>query len=47
MSSSWQTGLGGSSLCLGGSVFGWLISRPESWAALDRFFEMGGRLIDT
>lgn len=32
---------------LGGSVFGWLISRSESWAILDRFFEVGGRCIDT
>ena len=35
------------SICIGGSVFGWLISREESEAVLDRFFELGGRLIDT
>lgn len=34
-------------ICLGGSVFGWLISRSESWAILDRFCEIGGRHIDT
>lgn len=34
-------------VCLGGSVFGWLISRSESEAVLDRFYELGGRMIDT
>jgi aryl-alcohol dehydrogenase-like predicted oxidoreductase len=38
---------GGLELWLGGSVFGWLISQAESWAVLDRFFELGGRRIDT
>ncbi|WP_244928740.1 aldo/keto reductase [Nocardioides sp. W7] len=32
---------------LGGSVFGWLITPCESEAVLDRFFEIGGRFIDT
>lgn len=32
---------------LGGSVFGWLITAAESEAVLDRFFEIGGRFIDT
>mgnify|MGYP003584365373 CR=1 FL=1 len=47
MSSDLRAGADGPHLCLGGSVFGWLISRPESWAVLDRFFEIGGRFIDT
>lgn len=43
---SWKTGpqlpVG-----LGGSVFGWLVDSRATDAILDRFFELGGRFIDT
>lgn len=32
---------------LGGSVFGWIVTPAETDAILDRFFELGGRFIDT
>lgn len=47
MSGGQRSTLGGLEFWLGGSVFGWLISQAESWAVLDRFFELGGRQIDT
>ena len=34
-------------LSLGGNVFGWSANREESFAVLDRFFELGGNFIDT
>lgn len=39
--------LGGIRLCLGGNVFGWTSSDDESFAVLDKFYEAGGRMIDT
>lgn len=36
-----------SRLCLGGNVFGWTSDKEESFAVLDRYFEAGGRFIDT
>ncbi|KAF0845262.1 aldo/keto reductase [Nocardia caishijiensis] len=32
---------------LGGSVFGWIVGSERADAILDRFFEIGGRFIDT
>lgn len=32
---------------LGGSVFGWIVDPRDTDAILDRFFELGGRFIDT
>lgn len=32
---------------LGGSVFGWIVAPKDTDAILDRFFELGGRFIDT
>ncbi|MFD6397533.1 aldo/keto reductase [Nocardia sp. NPDC060249] len=32
---------------LGGSVFGWIVAPADTDAILDRFFEIGGRFIDT
>jgi len=34
-------------LCLGGNVFGWTASEDESFAVLDKFYEAGGRMVDT
>jgi len=34
-------------LCLGTNTFGWLSSDDESFAVLDRFYEAGGRMLDT
>lgn len=39
--------LGGIRLVLGGNVFGWTIDRDRSFAVLDTFYEVGGRMIDT
>jgi aryl-alcohol dehydrogenase-like predicted oxidoreductase len=39
--------IGGIRLCLGGNVFGWTSSEVESFAVLDKFYEAGGRMIDT
>lgn len=32
---------------LGGSVFGWIVSPEDTFQILDRFYEIGGRFIDT
>lgn len=32
---------------LGGNVFGWTADKDESFAVLDRFFELGGNFVDT
>lgn len=32
---------------LGGNVFGWTADKDESFAILDRFFELGGNFVDT
>jgi aryl-alcohol dehydrogenase-like predicted oxidoreductase len=34
-------------LVLGGNTFGWTSDRDESLAVLDKFFDAGGRSIDT
>jgi aryl-alcohol dehydrogenase-like predicted oxidoreductase len=34
-------------LCLGGNVFGWTASEPESFAVLDTYAAAGGNFIDT
>jgi aryl-alcohol dehydrogenase-like predicted oxidoreductase len=34
-------------LCLGGNVFGWTASEPESFAVLDAYAAAGGNFIDT
>src|SRR5690606_36225521 len=34
-------------LCVGTNTFGWLSSDDESFAVLDRFYEAGGRMLDT
>ena len=34
-------------ICLGGNTFGWTSSDDESFAVLDKFYEGGGRMIDT
>jgi aryl-alcohol dehydrogenase-like predicted oxidoreductase len=34
-------------IVLGGNTFGWTSDREESLAVLDRFFDAGGRSIDT
>lgn len=39
--------LGGVPLVFGGNVFGWTIGRDRSFAVLDAFYELGGRMIDT
>jgi aryl-alcohol dehydrogenase-like predicted oxidoreductase len=39
--------LAGIPLVLGGNVFGWSSKRDEAFAVLDRFYEAGGRMIDT
>jgi aryl-alcohol dehydrogenase-like predicted oxidoreductase len=38
---------GGIRFCLGGNVFGWTADENSSFAVLDRFYEIGGRMIDT
>lgn len=40
-------GLGGAPLVLGGNVFGWTLDRDGSFAVLDHFYELGGRMIDS
>lgn len=42
-----HAGLGGIPLVLGGNVFGWTLDRDGSFAVLDRFYEHGGRMIDS
>lgn len=39
--------LAGPSLVLGGNVFGWTADEKTSFAVFDRFYERGGRMIDT
>ena len=39
--------IGGIALTFGGNVFGWTLDRDKSFAVLDAFYEMGGRMIDT
>ena len=39
--------IGGIPLVFGGNVFGWTLDRDKSFAVLDAFYEMGGRMIDT
>ena len=39
--------IGGIRLCFGGNVFGWTLDRDQSFAILDRFYEAGGRMIDS
>ncbi len=45
MTDHWS--VAGIPLVLGGNVFGWTASEDESFAVLDRFYEAGGRMIDT
>jgi aryl-alcohol dehydrogenase-like predicted oxidoreductase len=39
--------LSGIPLVLGGNVFGWTADEGASFAVLDRFYEAGGRMVDT
>jgi len=39
--------LSGIPLVLGGNVFGWTADEDASFAVLDRFYEAGGRMVDT
>ena len=39
--------IAGIRLCLGGNVFGWTADEDASFAVLDRFYEAGGRMVDT
>jgi aryl-alcohol dehydrogenase-like predicted oxidoreductase len=39
--------LGGIPLVFGGNVFGWTLDRDRSFAVLDAFYELGGRMIDS
>lgn len=39
--------VGGIRLCLGGNVFGWTADEGASFAVLDKFYEAGGRMIDS
>jgi len=39
--------IGGIRLCLGGNVFGWTAGDDASFAVLDKFYEAGGRMVDT
>lgn len=39
--------IAGIPLVLGGNVFGWTASESDSFAVLDRFYERGGRMVDT
>ena len=40
-------GLSGIRICFGGNVFGWTIDRDQSFAVLDAYYELGGRMIDS
>lgn len=40
-------GVGGIRFCLGGNVFGWTADHDTSFAILDYFYEIGGRMVDT
>ena len=39
--------IAGIPLVLGGNVFGWTADEDASFAVLDRFYEAGGRMVDT
>jgi aryl-alcohol dehydrogenase-like predicted oxidoreductase len=39
--------IAGIRLVLGGNVFGWTADQDTSFAVLDRFYEAGGRMVDT
>ncbi len=39
--------IGGIRLCLGGNAFGWTADQDASFAVLDKFYEAGGRMVDT
>lgn len=39
--------IAGIPLCLGGNVFGWTADEDTSFAVLDKFYEAGGRMVDT
>lgn len=39
--------ISGIPLVLGGNVFGWTAGEDDSFAVLDRFYEAGGRMVDT
>jgi aryl-alcohol dehydrogenase-like predicted oxidoreductase len=39
--------IAGIPLCLGGNVFGWTADENTSFAVLDKFYEAGGRMVDT
>lgn len=45
MTSHWS--IAGIPLVLGGNVFGWTAGEDASFAVLDRFYEAGGRMVDT
>jgi aryl-alcohol dehydrogenase-like predicted oxidoreductase len=45
--SSGHPSIAGISLVLGGNVFGWTADEDASFAVLDRFYEAGGRMVDT
>lgn len=45
MTSHWS--VAGIPLVLGGNVLGWTADENESFAVLDRFYENGGRMVDT
>ena len=45
MTSHWS--IAGIPLVLGGNVFGWTADEDASFAVLDRFYEAGGRMVDT
>jgi aryl-alcohol dehydrogenase-like predicted oxidoreductase len=38
---------GGIPLVFGGNVFGWTLNRDKSFAVLDAFYELGGRMVDS
>jgi aryl-alcohol dehydrogenase-like predicted oxidoreductase len=45
MTSHWS--IDGIPLVLGGNVFGWTADEDTSFAVLDRFYDAGGRMVDT
>lgn len=45
--SSGHPSIAGIPLVLGGNVFGWTADEGASFAVLDRFYEAGGRMVDT
>ena len=42
-----HSSISGIPLVLGGNVFGWTADEDASFAVLDRFYEAGGRMVDT